>query len=523
VLLLILATAATLRFFDIDAHGLWQDEFYSLASSAGRYPDLAPLSFNEVMVDVPAPTALNTARPWLDIWRQLRDPTSTHPPLYILVLRGWREAFGAGDAVGRALSAVCSVAALLLLYDTAWRLYGSVSALWSAALMAVAWPQVHYAQDLRPYAFLLALGMAALNLLVRIERSEGSGTTPTASAPAPQHEPPERWITGILPYVLLGLTLLAMALTHYFSIGALLAVGAYVLIRFRGRMLRRTMVTLAASAALFVLLWGPALWSQRHSTEYEFLRNDVRHPLLTTLLRLDRLPLRYLIDPPDLPWIPLLGVAAMAGLLYLTLRRQSDLLLPWLWLTLTAGVIAALDLLRSTQHLHFMRYTLLASPGLYLLAPAALLRIRRWLGHAISALLVAVCVAALPFYYASAEYRESWRGLGVYLAEHARSDQPLVFAGPSGWYAQSLCVAALHYAHDPARPVLLLDRPAPPQLMSQLTRGQATTVWLSFGHEFGRPVRSEEVRRLLPGARILHEQHFSTVQVFRIELAHLPP
>jgi hypothetical protein len=525
-LLLIIAAAATFRFYDLTAHGLWQDEFYSLASSAGRYPDLSPLRFNEVMTGLPSPTAIETARPWYAIWRQLRDPSGTHPPLYILVLRAWREAFGAGDAAGRALSGVCSVLALLLLYDTARRLYGPAAALWSAALMAVAWPQVHYAQDLRPYAFLLALGMAAMNLVVRIEQSQirqGDDPVSPAAAPVADRKPP---IANPLSHVLLALALLAMALTHYFSVGALLAIGVYVLLRFRGRLLRQTLLTLGLSALLFLLLWGPALWSQRHSTDHSFLHNAAPRPALATLARLDQLPLRYLIDMRNLPHLPLLGSAAVVALFYLAVRRQRDLLLPLLWLTLTAGVIALLDLARATQHLEFMRYTVLASAGLYLLIPAALLRIRRWLGHAVAAMLVAVCLAFLPFYYATAENAESWRGMGRYLAAHARPDEPLVFAGPTSWYAQSLCIAALHYGHEPSRAVLILDRPATPQLLRELTRGRSTTVWLAQGRPWGQEIPPEEARRLLPGASVGHVEPYSTVQVVKLSLqpaADLPP
>jgi len=60
---------------------------------------------------------------------------------------------------------------------------------------------VQFAQEARPYALLLALGMGTMDALARI---------------ATRGDNPRRLIA-------LGLCLLGMALTHYFSLGALLA------------------------------------------------------------------------------------------------------------------------------------------------------------------------------------------------------------------------------------------------------------------------------------------------------------
>src|SRR5690606_32684089 len=117
--------------------------------------------------------------------------------------------------------------------------------------------------------------------------------------------------------------------------------------------------------------------------------------------------------------------------------RVRSGLLPLLWLVLTAGFIVALDLARGTRHVAYIRYTLLAAPGLYLLAPAALARLPglwgKVAGAAVPGLLVIGCALALPFYYN--EPKENWRGLGEAMREGARSSDRFIFAADEPWQA----------------------------------------------------------------------------------------
>ena len=49
---------------------------------------------------------------------------------------------------------------------------------------------------------------------------------------------------------------LALILSHYFALGAAIGLGLYALIRLRGSARWKTLGAMAASAVLFVLLWG---------------------------------------------------------------------------------------------------------------------------------------------------------------------------------------------------------------------------------------------------------------------------
>jgi uncharacterized membrane protein len=442
ILGLILLAAAGLRLYHLESQSLWLDELYSLASSAARYPDISPLREDQIIQPSPRFTSLSTARSWWSIWTGMRQ--GTHPPLYIAVLRPWREVFGQSDAAARWLSVVTALIAIGLIFDAGRTLYGIPAGLWSAALMAVAWPQLQYAREARPYALLLMLGLGALAALARIERSGAN----------------------ILRLIALAGCMLAMALTHYFCFGALLALGVYALLRLRGSDRWRTLLAMALAAMLFLLAWGPSLWAQRHTTQFPFLMEETPDHGLLTWRRIDELPHRFFIERFVEP-LPMFGSAILLGLIAVTWIRR-DLLLPLLWLFLTAGAVAALDLLRSTSHLLWIRYTLLASPGLYLMAAALGARRRRFLPHLLpgALLLLLLCVLSLPEFYRS--QKEDWRGLGAFVHQRALPDEPIVFAASQAWYATDLCIGFSHYEHSPQRAVVVLSGPASPAVLDYL-------------------------------------------------------
>ena len=81
-------------------------------------------------------------------------PLLLHPP----PLAQYRRR---GDVSSRLLSVLCSLVAIAFLYDITSRLHGKTVALWAALLMAIAVPQIEYAQATRNYAFLLMSSLAA--------------------------------------------------------------------------------------------------------------------------------------------------------------------------------------------------------------------------------------------------------------------------------------------------------------------------------------------------------------------------
>lgn len=489
-LALILIIAASVRVYHLGYLSLWLDEIFSVATSSGHYPDMRPLEINHVVITPPNFTSLNDARPWHTIWPAMRD--GVHPPLYLLVLRPWRELVGDSDAAVRGLSVLASLIAIALLFDTGRELLGKTAGLWAAGMMAVAWPQVQYAQEARPYALLMALGMGAMNALARIAtRGDSLGRL-----------------------IALALCLWGMAMTHYFSAGALLASGAFTLLALRGKTRLRTILAHVAAAVLFLISWGPSLWHQRQIPQVSFLQENAQHPAFQTLWRFNDLPLRYFIDVNwlrDLIYVPGLGAVVLI-LLVIALRKRRELLLPALWLICTAGTIALIDLARHTSHLNYIRYTLLAAPGLYLAVAAAGKRDKVSAGHLLPGSLLVLAALLLPDYYN--EPKENWRAVGEMLSEEARPTDPIVFAAHEEWNATALPLCVSRYFQGPPRPILAIDHPASEAVANDLPRGRA---WLIVAATPGQEFTREQLEAWVPGSRLIESRQWSMVVVCRIE------
>lgn len=476
-LLGVLLVAGVLRFHHIGASSLWMDELFSLASSTARFPDISPLVVNEVTEHWPHFTSLETARPWWTIWTGMRE--GTHPPLYIVLLRFWREAAGEGDVAARALSVLASLVAIALLFDVGRVLYGPLVGLWAAALFALAQPQVAYGQEARPYAVLLAFAMGAWAAAARIHRDGAN---------------PRRLVA-------LGACALAMALTHYFSFGALLLLGLWGVVALRERTRRHVLLALGAAAVLFLVLWGPSLWHQRHIRDYAFLTERGQEHVGNTLGRIDRVVQGLLVEDrygfhfPGLGWGLLIAPAALAW-------WRRELLWPVAWTLATVLFIAALDLLRDSRHLEYIRYTLLAGPGLYLMIPAVCLgrqggrgsrraadqpvapgsagalpshlarRVQVYARLVLPTLIGIYCLAGtLQYYrYVPGSERGDWRGIGETLRKVGTGSEPIVFASPKdheAWFGPSAAMCLSHYAHAD-RMVVVLDAPASERVLRRL-------------------------------------------------------
>lgn len=135
-LLAIVALAAGLRLYLIDAQSLWYDEGASLR--------FAERSLSEIWVT-----------------------TDIHPPGYYALLSGWTGVFGRSEAALRGLSALCGVLLIGVVYRLGQRLFDTHTGLLAALLVAIDPFHVYYGQETRMYALLALLGGLALWLFVR--------------------------------------------------------------------------------------------------------------------------------------------------------------------------------------------------------------------------------------------------------------------------------------------------------------------------------------------------------------------
>jgi mannosyltransferase len=157
-LLAILAVAAGLRVWGLNATSLWYDEVVTMQVARAD-----------------GPAALVGCLDRID---------GTRAPLHPLILHAWLVLFGSSDLAGRAFSALCGLATVALVYVIGRRAYDERTGRRSAWLTAVCPPLVYYSQEARMYAWLVLL--TALSWLVLLSFRETAGTARCVAYGLPQ-------------------------------------------------------------------------------------------------------------------------------------------------------------------------------------------------------------------------------------------------------------------------------------------------------------------------------------------------
>jgi hypothetical protein len=489
VLLAILCIAAGVRLYRLDAQSFWVDEFATSQLALGRGYAHHELPRNVVIEHPPDLFDLKAATPLDKLWYS--EQSGHVPPVYLLVTRLWGDAFGLGQTSMRMLSLVCSLGAIALLFVVVRELSGTTPALWAALLMSLAGPQIQYAQEARNYTLLLFEGLGAAASLVRIEN---------------------RGIT--LPRcVALISCVLAMALTHYFSLGAIVALSAHAAVRLRGRELKIVTSCFLVVALLWSMLGAPLAVRQIKNRDdpraTSFLRDDSPGHFARTIQRVAGLPVRYIAEPMTTSkLIAAAGGVAFLLALLLPIRRR-ELLLWSLWLWLTVVPIFALDLARQTKHLDFVRYTLLASPALYAIVATLLADRRDSLRHLPPAAAALACVLALPYAY-EVWLKPDWRALGRAIDANARGGDVMVFWGREhdGDFSADPNAAFYYtsfYRRRPFGPIVLMDQAPDEAVRTRLNDSGGLLIVAPRGVPVEEVAPNATVRQLAfePGAAVL--------------------
>jgi mannosyltransferase len=222
----ILIVAAALRLWDIDHTSLWYDEVVSMRVARAE-----------------GPAALV---------RRLDQLDGTRAPLHPLALHAWLKLFGSSDLAGRSLSALCGLAAVLVIGRIGRLAFDDRTGLWAAWLAAVCPPMVYYSQEARMYAWLVLL--TALSWLVLLSFRSAAG------------------LGRCLAY---GLLLTALAYSHPLGLFMIAAHGlAYLLVRPGLLLPFRRWLLIQFSAALAILPWLRRYLD--HGTDYPMPRYSLR-------------------------------------------------------------------------------------------------------------------------------------------------------------------------------------------------------------------------------------------------------
>ncbi|NLE75933.1 MAG: hypothetical protein GX605_04175 [Chloroflexi bacterium] len=366
-LLALLVLGLGLRLVGITFQPLWWDEGYSVYFAALPLGEMV----RQTAVDI-------------------------HPPLYYALLHGWIGLWGPSVSALRWLSVLAGLAAVPLAFALGRAWWGARAGWLAGALLTLSPFHIYYSQEVRMYALVATLGLAATALYVRLWRAGKGGS---------------RWA-----WVGYGAALAAALYTQYFAAFLLLAHALHTLWALRPPSTRRLAVRLLGAqgaAGLCFVPWlayaGPKLWLY---VGYK-VGQDADRPLgLLAYLG------RHLAAMgsghwegglADGWWLGLLPVAFTAVLLAWPRRRHRPAGLPLLGLLLAVPLLGGFLVNQAAPFApqRGERLLLLAAPAFLLLLAGALVQAwRRWrpLFWAGSAALLAIWAAALGAFYTVERY-----------------------------------------------------------------------------------------------------------------------
>jgi 4-amino-4-deoxy-L-arabinose transferase-like glycosyltransferase len=222
-----------------------------------------------------------------------------HPPLYYLMLRGWRVLVGENEIAIRALSILLTLAAAAFVYTGARDQWGPRAGLLAAAVFITSPLATLAAQMVRMYALLALASAASTAAFLRLTRDD----------------PPNKanWVLYVAANVL-------GSFTHVWFFFLLLAQGLVYLVHRRTSRLAAMVAAAILSLAPYALVWLPVLLAQfkKSSAAIAWVDPPRAIDLLGTVLFLGGLftfatpfLIKKLPNKPNSAWLPL-GVALLA-------------------------------------------------------------------------------------------------------------------------------------------------------------------------------------------------------------------
>jgi len=393
----IVALAAYLRLYHLGRPAFWYDEVYSLD-----------------IID----------RPFLELWGLRKD---VHPPLFYMLLSGWFDMVGHGEAGLRLLSVLFSLATLPALYLLGRCIGGVWLGLATSLCFAAAPFSIEYAQELRMYALLGCIAAWTLYGFARLLAEPERAALPLARSDR-------------LGWALAGGGSLLALYTH--NLGLLLPFATTVIAVAlwwprpeRGQLARNWAIV----HALVLLCWAPwfpeLLHQVQHSSGYSWIPAPSLRTIVETELALGFGLRRFSLDWTWL-WGAGLALLALVGALALPRRPPWAPALLALYLLPAAGALAITWLfspvyLARTLIWSGLPMTVLLGAGVVAL-PAAT---RSWQRGAVVAFLLLLAVAngvALAEQLRGGKGKDDWRDVARGVAALASPDDLVIVPGLGG-------------------------------------------------------------------------------------------
>lgn len=439
----IVALGAFVRLYRISEQSVWWDDYNSIAYLG-------------------APTLSD----YLSI---VEDMNEMHVPLYFVAQYYWGHAFGTSPVSIRLLTILVGLLAIPLLYVLGRDTFGRNAGLAAALLLAISPMHLFHDQSMRPYAFMVFFSLASMIAFLRAVNGGGL----------------KWWIANFLFNVLL-------IETHYFGAVLLFTEGCYLLLT----MWRRPLLVAAWSLPHVLLLAMISFWIHGASGVISGWYNDMCHaPTLgqyvadlfgddSVAFNLELLPSGETWPFVPRTWVGVLHGAhwlfdlALLGMFAAGVARSIHMIIALLpfasprkpfesaaaeqrnTLFLVVIVFVPVTTLAILSHVWrpaiFPRYTIYATPALYIIAGGALFTIKSssWRRVALAGA-CAVYVYQLSWML-PAETRTQWREAAGYIKLNSAARDVILIASDSG-KAYSALDLYLFNAHEEDLPVFPAD------------------------------------------------------------------
>jgi len=377
--LLIIFLAVCFRVYDISTESLWVDELHSLNTA-----QLSPISLVKA------------------------DAQDNHPPLYSLLLHYWIKLTGNSECALRSLSVLFSLGSIIIFYFLVLKLTDYPTALYTTALCAFSYFQVHYAQEVRSYACALFLALVSIYMmLLLLDR---------------RHK---------LHAIIYLITTVLLIYTHYLGIFILLGQQIYVIyLRYYRKQERIPIGRFFLLQLIIIILFIPWI-----------------HIFILRALDLRR---EFWVTPPDIYTIPktilvyagtysffgiLVFFLMMAVMVYsysVTKWNTKDTPIVFAGIFFLIPILAPLFISLFWSPLYIIRLTIVSSVFLYFLVGIAIRNIRRPFLRTVVFLLLVFCSAANLYIYYSEMNKERWHEAVDFVDKNATSGDLLLFHAPFG-------------------------------------------------------------------------------------------
>ncbi len=278
----------------------------------------------------------------------------------------------------------------------------------------------------------------------------------------------------------LGISGLALLLTHYFTCFALFTLGIYGLIRLRGPDRSKTAMVMAASTLAAAGIWGHWFLQQRHNNLLATAdwTHDTNPSLIISLYRLMDLSAYHLYARVEHP-IPLAISVIVLAMPLLLMRREPQLLIWWFWIAGVFGGLTAYDLMNHTLLSKFPKYTFLATPAICAIVAAPVpwrsskrLNRDRWSQWILPGLVILSLMGnAVSKLQEGPKPKSDLRLLARFTNDMAGPNDPLIFYASNLWPSPALWYLPLnHYYPQSHRPIMMLYHEADPVTLAQLAK-----------------------------------------------------